>query len=41
MELLRIFQERRSIRSYTGEPVPEEALKQILQAVLLAASGRA
>ena len=32
MELLRIFQERRSIRSYTGEPVPEEALKQILQA---------
>ena len=41
MELLRIFQERRSIRSYTGEPVPEEALKQILQAGLLAASGRA
>ena len=41
MELLRIFQERRSIRSYTGESVPEEALKQILQAGLLSVSGPA
>ena len=28
MELLNLLQHRRSVRSYTGDPVPEEALKQ-------------
>ena len=40
MELLNLLQHRRSVRSYTGEPVPEEALKQILQAGLISASSR-
>lgn len=40
MELMQILQARRSIRAYTGEPVPEEALRQILQAGLLSPSGR-
>ncbi len=31
MELLTYFQNRRSVRSYTGAPVPEEAVNQILQ----------
>jgi len=41
MELLEIMRNRRSVRTYTGEAVPEEALTRILQAGLLAASGRA
>lgn len=41
MELLEIMRHRRSVRNYTGEAVPEEALKKILQAALLSASGRA
>ena len=41
MELLTYFQNRRSVRSYTGEPVPKEALAQILQAGMLSASGKA
>lgn len=41
MELLEIMKNRRSVRSYTGEPVPEEALEKILQAGLLSPSGRA
>lgn len=41
MELLEIMKNRRSIRTYTGEPVPEEALQTILKAGLLSASGRA
>lgn len=40
MEWMQILQNRRSIRSYTGEDIPEETLKQILQAGLLAPSGR-
>ena len=40
MELLNLLQHRRSVRSYTGEPVPEEALKEILQAGLISASSR-
>lgn len=41
MELLEIMRNRRSVRTYTGEPVPEEKLEKILQAGLLSASGRA
>lgn len=41
MELLEIMKNRRSVRTYTGEPVPEEKLDRILQAGLLSASGRA
>lgn len=40
-DLLSMMQARRSVRKYTGEPVPEEALEKILQAGLLAPSGRA
>ena len=36
MELSEIMRHRRSIRKYTDEPVPEEALERILQAALLA-----
>ena len=36
MSLLTTMQARRSIRQYTGEPIPETSLKQILQAGLLA-----
>lgn len=41
MELLEIMRNRRSVRTYTGEPVPEEYLVKILQAGLLSPSGRA
>ena len=41
MELLEYMKNRRSVRIYTGEPVGEEKLEQILQAGLLSASGRA
>ena len=41
MDLLEIMKNRRSVRTYTGEPVGEEKLEQILQAGLLSASGRA
>ncbi len=37
--MVELLQERRSIRRYTGEAVPEESLKQILQAGLLSPSG--
>ena len=40
MELMNLLLERRSIRQYTGEPVPREQLEQILQAGLLSPSGR-
>lgn len=36
MELSEIMRHRRSVRKYTDEPVPEEALEKILQAALLA-----
>lgn len=36
MELKETIRRRRSIRQYTGEPISEEALNQILQAALLA-----
>lgn len=41
MELLEMMCRRRSVRSYTTEPVPEEAVEKILQAGLLSASGKA
>lgn len=41
MELLELMRRRRSVRTYTGEAVPEEKLEKILQAGLLSASGRA
>lgn len=40
MELLEIMMNRRSVRQYTGERIPQEKLKQILQAGLSSASGR-
>ncbi len=40
-ELLRTMQKRRSVRSYTGDPVPMEKLNLILEAGMLAPSGRA
>lgn len=41
MELLEMMRNRRSVRTYTGERVPEEKLEKILQAGLLSASGKA
>lgn len=41
MELLEIMKNRRSVRTYTGEPIPQEKLEQVIQAGLLAPSGRA
>ena len=40
-EFLNILQKRRSVRSYSGEPVPMEMLNMILEAGMLAPSGRA
>ena len=39
MELLEIMKNRRSVRKYTGDPIPEESLTKILQAGLLSPSG--
>ena len=40
MNLLQIMKNRRSVRAYTGDPIPPEKLEKILQAGLLAPSGR-
>ena len=40
MELLEMLKRRRSVREYTGEPVPKEQLEKILAAGLLSPSGR-
>ena len=40
MNLLSIFQQRHSIRKYTGAPIDDAALTQIIQAGLLSASSR-
>ena len=40
MELIEIMANRRSIRKYTGEEIPEEKLNRILQAALLAQTSR-
>lgn len=37
---IELFQNRRSVRTYTGEPIPEEQLKSILQVALISESGR-
>lgn len=41
MELIEMMKNRRSVRTYTDEAIPEEKLTLILQAGLLSASGRA
>ena len=38
MDLLEIMKNRRSVRKYTGEPIPEEIITKILQAGLLSPS---
>lgn len=40
MEFLDFLKQRRSYRKYTGEPVKKELLDQIVEAGLLAPSGR-
>lgn len=40
MELLEIMRHRRSVRHFTGDAVPEDKLKTILEAGLLSASGK-
>ena len=40
-EFLSVLQKRRSVRSYSGEPVPMEKLNMILEAGMLAPSGKA
>lgn len=40
MSLLNTMQRRRSTRKYTGEPIPEDKLRKILQAGLLAPTSR-
>ena len=40
MELMNLLLARRSIRKYTGKDIPEETLRQILQAGLLAPTSR-
>ena len=39
MELIQMMQNRRSVRKYTGETIPEEKLEMILQAGLLSPTG--
>ncbi|MDO4490065.1 MAG: nitroreductase family protein [Lachnospiraceae bacterium] len=40
MNLLDMLSKRRSIRTYTGEPIPKELLDQVLQAGLLSETSR-
>lgn len=40
MDVLTCMQRRRSVRQYTGEPIPDDKLKQVLQAALLSPSSR-
>lgn len=40
MDLLQMMKNRRSVRAYTGDPIPAEKLEQILQAGQLAPSGK-
>lgn len=40
MELMNLLLKRRSVRNYTGDPVPREKLEAILEAGLSSASGR-
>ncbi len=41
MELLELMRNRRSVRQFTGETVPQEKVEKVLQAALMSASGRA
>ncbi len=40
MELIEMMQNRRSVRKYTQESIPEEKIRKVLEAGLLAPSGR-
>ncbi len=40
MDLLELMLKRRSIRKYTGEPIPEEKLEKVIQAGLAAPTSR-
>lgn len=40
MDLLKIMENRRSVRNYTGETIPNEKIDRVLKAGLLSASGR-
>ena len=40
MELLELMRNRRSVRQFTDEPVPQEKVEKVLQEALLSASGR-
>ena len=40
MELLKIMAERRSVRKYTGEHIPDDKLTTVLQAGMLSASSK-
>ena len=40
MELLEIMRQRRSVRMYTGEEIPQEKIDMILQSALLSPSGK-
>lgn len=40
MELMDMLMQRRSIRKYTGEEIPQEKLEKVIQAGLLAFSGK-
>lgn len=40
MNLLEMMYNRRSVRKYTGEPIPKDKIETILKAGLLSASGR-
>lgn len=39
-DYIKLFQNRRSVRNYTGDPIPEEQLKKILEVALISESGR-
>lgn len=41
MELLELMKNRRSVRQFTGERVPDEKVEKVVQAALLSASGKA
>ncbi len=40
MDLLEVMQKRRSVRAYTDQPIPVDALEKVIQAGLLSASSR-
>ena len=40
MQLLELMRNRRSVRQFTEEPVPQEKVEKVLQAALTSASGR-